>query len=279
MALTISSLLHTVRARKWLLVLPVVIIGGGTVVASSLRPERYASEALLRFTPSRVPNAYASARDSELGEWVDQLRDQVMSRTRLERIITEFNLYETERQAGIEAAIDRMRRDIHVRIEREGYPVVALGFTASNPVMARRVAERITSIWFDSAMSSRQRTVEGISTFLAARIEDVRQRLVQAGEDRRRLSAGPSSRVATLEYEALEQTYRDLFLQREELDAAVALERTQMGSQVEMIQPARLPQHPVGPGTAVVNISGALAGLAVGLVLVGVSAARPRSIR
>ena len=172
-------------------------------------------------------------------------------------------------QAGIAAAID-----IHVRIERQGTRSLRWGSRPPNPAVARRVAEKITSIWFDSALRSRQRTVEGISTFLATRIEDVRQRLVQAGEDRRRLSAGPSSRVATLEYEALEQTYRDLFLQREELDAAVALERTQMGSQVEVIEPAGVPHHPVGPSRALVNISGALAGLAVGLILVGVSAAR-----
>jgi uncharacterized protein involved in exopolysaccharide biosynthesis len=273
MAMTTSRLLHTVRARKWLLVLPVVIIGGGTVVASSLRPEKYQSEAQLTVTQSRVPNAYASPAHSEVGEWADDLRDRVLSRTQLERIITELNLYETDRQAGIAAAIDRMRRDIHVRVERQGRPVVALGFTASNPVVARRVAEKVTSVWIDAAMSSRERAVAGISKFLENRIADVRQRLERAGDERRR-SAGASSRVATLEYEALEQSYRDLLLQREELDAAVALERTQMGSQIELIEPPRLPHDPVGPSRMLVNLTGAVAGLAVGLILVAVSPAR-----
>jgi uncharacterized protein involved in exopolysaccharide biosynthesis len=272
----LPRLFRTVRDRKWLLVLPVVLIGGGTVVASSLRAERYASEAQLALIPSLLPNSYGGPADPELGEWMASVQDSALSRTRLARLIAEFNLYEAERRIGMLEAVERMRRDIHVSLEREGRPVLKLGFSASSPVMARRVAEKITSLWIDSSMRIRETILDGANQFLQSRIEEVRKRLVKAEEDRRRSGIGPSSRAAALEYEALEQIYRDLFVKREELDVAVALARRQIGSQVAVIEPARLPEHPLGPSRTLVNVLGALTGAAVGIVLVSVSAGRRR---
>ena len=45
-------------------------------------------------------------------------------------------------------------------------------------------------------------------------------------------------------------------------------ERRQIGEQFRLLEPARLPERPVGPSRLAVNATGALAGLGLGLVLV-----------
>jgi uncharacterized protein involved in exopolysaccharide biosynthesis len=72
----------------------------------------------------------------------------------------------------------------------------------------------------------------------------------------------------TRDYATLQETYSSLLLKREDSKLAANLERRQIGEQFRIIDPARAPEQPVGPNRVRVAALGALAGLAVGLVLV-----------
>src|SRR6476661_2318478 len=79
--------------------------------------DRYASEAVLFIVPQRVPENYV--RPTVTGRLDDRLRamaQQIMSRTRLEQIIQEFDLYPKERKTmTMEDIVEMMRaRDVHI---------------------------------------------------------------------------------------------------------------------------------------------------------------------
>jgi len=80
----------------------------------------------------------------DFGYRLQSISQQILSRTRLERVIQDFNLYEKERKTGImEDLVERMRRDIEVQIVKGDAFRVA--FTGQDPRTVMRVTERLAS--------------------------------------------------------------------------------------------------------------------------------------
>jgi uncharacterized protein involved in exopolysaccharide biosynthesis len=77
-----------------------------------------------------------------------------------------------------------------------------------------------------------------------------------------------------LDFEVQQDLYRSLVTKSAEAKLSANLERRQIGEQFKVIDPARLPEQPVRRGSKKVTVLSALAGLALGLVYVGV---RPRA--
>src|SRR5262249_35021272 len=114
-----ASSLGAMWRRRWWILVPAVLSAAATTVASyHLLPTQYQSEASIIVVPQRVsPEFVRSSVSGRLGDRLQQINDQVMSRPRLERIIKDFNLYELERKTGvIDDAISQMRRDVRINI-------------------------------------------------------------------------------------------------------------------------------------------------------------------
>ena len=66
----------------------------GTFVCSQSQPNRYRSEAIVLIIPPQVPEIVVRPMITEsLQERLDLMKQQILSRARLERIIQEFDLY------------------------------------------------------------------------------------------------------------------------------------------------------------------------------------------
>lgn len=133
----------------WLLAL--VPLGAAVGLgASYFSPPVYrAAVSVLVVLPSEVPpHMMPTDLRPHLAERLNVVSLQVLSTTRLERIIRDFNLYERERPVT-EDAITRMRQDISLNIvasgERGFWFTVA--YHAADPKVAMRVAERFASLF------------------------------------------------------------------------------------------------------------------------------------
>src|SRR3990170_1416119 len=84
-----------------------------------VQPNRYRAQTSIIVTPQQVPtNFVPSTITTVLAERLQMIRQQILSRTRLERIIEEFNLYPEMRASRImEDVIEKMRNDIGVNIQ------------------------------------------------------------------------------------------------------------------------------------------------------------------
>src|SRR5688572_12577128 len=84
--------------RKWLILTSVVVIGSATFIWSWNLPNRYRAEATVIIVPQRVPEDYVRPTvTAAIDDRLNMISQQILSRTRLERIIQEFNLYQEER--------------------------------------------------------------------------------------------------------------------------------------------------------------------------------------
>ncbi len=143
----------------WILIPAILgaVIGAG--VAARTKP-LYRSDARILVVPQRVPESYVrSSGTTNLRERVQSISQQILSRTRLERVIQDFDLYQEERRTGVmEDIVDRMRKNIEVNVEDGG--TLAVGFIGTDPRTVMKVTDRL-SIALHRRELARQRSAGG----------------------------------------------------------------------------------------------------------------------
>jgi polysaccharide chain length determinant protein (PEP-CTERM system associated) len=197
-------------AKRWIIVVPFVLATAGAIGYAMTQPDRYRAETAIIITPQQVPaNFVQSTITMLLTDRLQTIRAQVTSRTRLERIIEEFNLYPDERANGMtEDVIEQMRRDISVEIQRgprrADTGAFSVGFEAENPRTALLVTERLSSLFIRENLEDRAVLADATSQFLEAQLEEARRRLMDHEkklQDYRQRNAGslPSQVASNLQ--------------------------------------------------------------------------------
>src|SRR3954466_3612742 len=173
-----EDVLLILRRRIWLLLVPFAIISAAVAAWSSKLPDRYRSETVVLVVPQQVPESYVkSTVTTRIEDRLQSLTQQIMSRTRLERIIQDFNLYQEKRKTGImEDVVKQMRRDITVQIVRgDAFRITYIG---DNPRTVMKVTEKLASLFIEESLRDRETLAEGTNQFLEAQLEDARRRLI-----------------------------------------------------------------------------------------------------
>jgi succinoglycan biosynthesis transport protein ExoP len=269
-----AAALNTVWHRKWWILVPTVLAAAVTsVVSYYFLPPRYRSEATILVVAQRVPEEYVrSSVTAKLDERLRAINQQVRSRVRLERIIEELNLYSERRKTDImQDIVDDMSQLIDVDIVQGD--VFRIAFSSASPRTAMQVADRLTTFFIDENLKNRAQLAEQTGDFIQAQIADVRRRIIEYENELRKLKAAnghePLSQADLLPYEVLQERYKELLIKGEESRSAVNIERRQIGEQLNILDPARIPKRPVGPDRLRVNVAGTSAGFALGLIFLG----------
>ncbi len=170
-------------ARRWFVFVPFVLATIGAVGYAMVQPNRYSAKTAIIITPQQVPaNFVQSTVTSMLADRLQMIREQVMSRTRLERVIEEFNLYPEMRANRImQDVIEQMRQDIDVRItpsRRTDSGSFTVEYQSDNPRTALLVTERLASLFIRENQTDRAVLADATSQFLDAQLEEARRRLL-----------------------------------------------------------------------------------------------------
>ncbi len=242
------------------------VIGAG--MAARTKP-LYRSDARILVVPQRVPESYVrSSVTTNLRDRLQSISQQILSRTRLERVIQDFDLYTEERRTGVmEDIVDRMRKNIEVNVEDGG--AFALGFIGTDPRTVMKVTDRLASLFIEENLRDREVLAEGTNQFLEAQMEDARRRLLEKNTQVRaaREKGLPEAETLAIEYEVQQTTFKDLLTKIEESRLTANLERRQIGQQFKLLDPARLPERPIAPDWRQYVGIGAGAGAAIGLLV------------
>jgi polysaccharide chain length determinant protein (PEP-CTERM system associated) len=174
---TPDDLLRVLRKRWWIALFPAALGLVGATLYSFTLPNRYRAETLIMVTPQQIPESYIrSFGGQKIEDRLAALQQQILSRTRLERVISDFNLYpEQRRQMPMEDVVERMRKDIDARAVRGD--VFALQYVSVNARSAKEVTERLASMFIDENLRNRMATADSTSQFLQAQLADTRRKL------------------------------------------------------------------------------------------------------
>ncbi len=173
----IEDILRIAWDRKWLISLPAVVIAAAAVMFTRTLPDQYRSETTILIVPQRVPESYVRATvTSQIEDRLPSLRQQILSRDRLERTIVDFNLYPEERATvPMEALVGRMRSAINVNIVRGD--AFSVSYISTEPRSAMLVAERLASQFIEENVREREALAEGTNAFLETQLVEARERL------------------------------------------------------------------------------------------------------
>lgn len=272
---------QAMRRRLLYVLVPTAVCAAITAsLTRSYLPTRYQSETVILVVPQRVPESYVrSTMTTRIEDRVQSLSQQIMSRTRLERIIQDFNLYETERKTGMmEDVVEKMRRDIALEVVRGD--AFRISFHGDNPRTVAKVTEQLASFFIEENVRDREVLAEGTTQFLEAQIEDLRRQIVESETKLRVIRTGagaqPISDADLLPYEVLKDTYKTLLVKRLEARISANLEQRQIGEQFKLLDPARIPERAMGPSRSAVNLAGA--GLGLGLGCIAIVARRKKPV-
>jgi polysaccharide chain length determinant protein (PEP-CTERM system associated) len=192
----VDDIVRTLRRRLWLLLLPPAIGLFVALVVSAGLPNLYQSETLIAIVPQRVPDSFVrSTVTLRTEERLDALATQVKSRTLIERMISDLDLYRDERERlPMEDVVELMRKGIDVQPEAprrgprgpEPLHAIRVRFTYSDPKVAAVVTQRLGSLFVDQNARDRGVLAEATNKFLETQLAEARQRLE---ETERRLEA------------------------------------------------------------------------------------------
>jgi polysaccharide chain length determinant protein (PEP-CTERM system associated) len=158
--------------RKWLVLIPTVLIAVVACVVTYTLKDEYRSETTVLVVPQQVPEQYVrSTVNTKIEDRLRSINQQVRSRTRLERIIEEFHLYPERRKKDImQDIVDDMNKAIDVDIVQND--VFRVSFLSDKPRTAQQVTERLASFFVDDSLRDRTVYAEGASQFLEAQLAE-----------------------------------------------------------------------------------------------------------
>ncbi len=191
-----EDLLAIAWGYKWFLVVPLLLGAIGMAIHSRSLPNVYESQAVIQVVPQGIPETFVrSTVTAQIDQRLVTISQQILSRSRLESMVTELDLYREERARGtMQDAVERMQRDIQGptvvtqrralsgRSRQNGASFV-IGFTSNNSRTALQVTERLASMFIEENLRQRTGQAEVTDKFLESQLENAR--VVLEGHERR----------------------------------------------------------------------------------------------
>jgi polysaccharide chain length determinant protein (PEP-CTERM system associated) len=176
---TPEDFLRIALRRKWLILLPLVVVSAAAYVFTKGLPDEYRSETTILVVPQRVSQDYVrSSVTNRTEDQVRSLKQQILSRSRLERIIVDLNLQPDQRTPGAMASlVSQMRDGIEVETVPRG-DAFTVSYIARDPRTAQEVTARLAKVFIDENVRDREALADATSDFLRVELDDARRRLV-----------------------------------------------------------------------------------------------------
>ena len=180
--LTLQDYLGIASRRKWLLILPPVIFAIIAFSVSFFLNPRYTSQTLVLVEGQKVSdNLVKPAVAEDLNQRLSTMKEQILSRSRLEPIMQKFGLYKDEaKKVPMEDLIDEMRTKIVVTPihgANDSTPGFYISFTADNPKLAQDVCAEITSLFMEQNLKLREDRAVGTTDFLTSQLAESKRSL------------------------------------------------------------------------------------------------------
>ncbi len=182
-ALTVQDYTAILKRRWWIIAIPAIIfpiVGFG--ITFLVQPQ-YVSQTLVLVEQQKVPESYVKAVVTEdLSGRLASMKEQILSRSRLQPIIERFNLFSNGKMS-MDDRIDMTRRNIGIApIQSEiartnGLPGFFISFKANDARTAQLVCGEIQSLFVSENLSDRAASAAGTTDFLKGQLTDAKAKL------------------------------------------------------------------------------------------------------
>lgn len=173
--------------RRWILILVLTVIGPPLAYGvSKFLPSRYVSQTLVLVQQQSVSKDLVPQVDTtDVSQELASMRQQVTSRTRLEPVIHQFDLYASDvNKVSMEVLVARLQGAIEVtpvqamaETRADGLPGFTVAVTLDTAEHAQQVCAAVTSMFIEEHDRQRQQHSEDTTTFLSEQLTDAKANL------------------------------------------------------------------------------------------------------
>ena len=172
----VSQILSSFYRRKGFIVAVFVVVSLLAAYLAHILPDIYRSTTVIIVTPQRVPASFVTSTVTmDLRERMQAIVQEILSRTRLEQIIYQYDLYSSDPKALIENRIERLRKTIKLEFPQAN--IFRLSFESESPEKAKQVASRLGALFIDQNLQVREQQAQGTKSFINAEAERLRKEL------------------------------------------------------------------------------------------------------
>jgi polysaccharide chain length determinant protein (PEP-CTERM system associated) len=186
--ITPELIIDIVIRRRWVVMLPLSIALLAGIFLAVVLPKTYEATTLILVEGQSVPqNFVRSIVTEDPASRINTISQQILSRTNLEKIITEFNLFTGPDNANMymEDKLESLRKKIDVQVTRGrgGADAFSVSFQGRDPKKVMAVANNLATSFIDANLKVREAQSIGTSDFLESELEASRLRLEQVEEN------------------------------------------------------------------------------------------------
>jgi polysaccharide chain length determinant protein (PEP-CTERM system associated) len=163
--------------RRWVLILTLTLVGGPLAYGvSRFLPNKFKSQTLVLIEQPTVSAKIVDSLDStDINQRLSSMQQQILSRSRLEPIIRQFDLYPQDvNRMSMDELVLRLQKSIEVtpilpmaETRAQQLPGFYVAVTLDSARNAQEVCTAITSMFIEQSIRQRQEHSETTSKFLA----------------------------------------------------------------------------------------------------------------
>lgn len=177
---------RTLRRYWWILPLSTFFLGGIGLGATFVLPKRYTSQTMVLVAqPAVGPDYVKPVVTEDLNHRLASMKEQILSRTRLQPIIEKFGLYAGVRgQVHIEDLVERLRTAVEIKpleptpgTQSRQLPGFYVDVTFDNPQIAQQICTEITSMFLEQNARERKQQANETTSFLSKQLEEAKKNL------------------------------------------------------------------------------------------------------
>jgi len=182
----LADVKRTLRRHWWILPISTLFAGGIALSAAYLLPKRYTSQTMVLVEqPTVGPDYVKPVVTEDLNHRLASMKEQILSRTRLQPIVEKFDLYRDDRgRVHVEDLVERLRNAVEIKpleptpgTQSRQLPGFYVDVTFDNPQIAQQICTEITSMFLEQNARERKQQANETTNFLSKQLEEAKKNL------------------------------------------------------------------------------------------------------
>jgi polysaccharide chain length determinant protein (PEP-CTERM system associated) len=173
--------------RRWVLIVILAVIGAPLAYGvARILPAKYKSQTLVLVQPPAVSATIVSPLETiDPSERLASMKQEILSRTRLEPIIRQFGLYSNDiNRVSMDTLVERLQDAVEVtpvqpmaETRANNLPGFYVSVTFNDPRTAQEICTAVTSMFIEESIQGSQQRSQMTTNFLAQQLEEAQKNL------------------------------------------------------------------------------------------------------
>ena len=184
--ITIAEARRLLRQYWWIFPFASFTLAAVGFLATLILPKKYSSSTMVLVEPPAISSdVVPDAVNQDLYRHLASMREQILSRSRLQSIIVKFNLFPNKRASThMEDLVENLKKMIEVELiqpmvgsENRQPPGFHVTVTLGDPQLAQQVCTEITSMFMEQNSTSIETKLKGTEAFLTQQLAEAKANL------------------------------------------------------------------------------------------------------